>query len=257
MFSIICRLCQMADQRVYSGWKQNKWLLNVLGAELKVDKCLSVLTQCVMKVLNEKRDESVRDQGCLLDTFVASAVLTQDEIVSTLVGFILLGYDRLAATTCFALSELSRRSQIQEKIHREINVNSIEAMNSLTTLDCFLQETHRLYPATSVVTKWITQGIPLNGFFIPPSSSIILYLHGTGRDEQRFACPDNFDMNRKNLFNTFGEKTHKPNLPMMVMKALLGNLLKQYRLRQEKKNIEIGSGITLRANSVRLNLRLR
>ena len=247
----------MADHCVYSGWKQNKWLLNVLGEELKIEKCLSVLTQCVKKVLNEKRDESVRDQGCLLDALLTSGMLSQDEIVSTLVGFIVLGYDRLSSTTCFALSEFAEKSQIQDEIHREIKLSSMEAVNSMTTLDCFLSETHRLYPATSVVTKWITQGIPLNGFFIPPNSSVILYLHGTGRDEQRFQSPDKFDINRRNLHNIFEGKRYEFNLPMMVMKILLGNLVKKYRFGTEKDKVEIGSGITLRAKSVRVNLRLR
>lgn len=247
----------MADQRVYSGWKQNKWLLNVLGEESQVRKCLNVFTQNVKQVLNEKRDERARDQGYLLDALLTSETLSQDEIVSTLVGFIVLGYDRLSSSTCLALTELSKQSQIQEKIHREIKVNSVEAVNSLTMLDCFLQEAQRLYPATSLVTKRISQGIPLSGFFIPPNSSVILYLHEIGREAERFQNPNKFDMNRKNLCDTFGGKSYKPNLPMTIMKILLGYLIKNYRLSTDKKNAEIGSGITLRVNAVRVNFRSR
>lgn len=249
----------MADQRVYSGWKQNKLLLNVLGEELKVGKCLNVLTQCVKKVLNEKRDESgARNQCCLLDSLLVCETLSQDEIVSTVLGFIVLGYDRLSSTICFALLEVLKQSQAQVKIYREIKANSIETVNSLTTLDCILRETQRVYPATSVVTKWITQGIPLEGFFIPPNSSVLLYLYGTGRDEKRFQNPDNFNMNRENPCDTFGGKRHhQPNLPMTVMKILLGNLVKKYHLISGKDDVAVGSGVTLRLNAVKLYLRSR
>lgn len=247
----------MADQRVYSGWKQNKWLLNVLGEDLKVGKCLNVLTQCMKKVLNEKRDESTGDQGYLLDALLTCEMLSQYEIASTLVVFIVLGYDRLASTTCFALKELSIQTQTQQKILREIKVNTAEALSLLKTLECFLNETKRIYPATSVVTKWITQGIPLNGFFIPPNSSVILYLHGTGREEHRFQSPDNFDMKRTNLCDTFGGKRHEPDLPMTVMMVLLRNLIERFQLSADKGRVEIGSGITLRANTVPVNFRRR
>lgn len=245
----------MADQRVYSGWKQNEWLLNVLGEKSKVAAYRNVLTQRVKKVLNEKRDKSTRQQSCLLDVLVAGKRLSPEEIASTLVGFIVLGYDRLASTTCFALLEISKHSEIQEGIYNEILKAPLDTTNSL--LDNFLLETQRFYPATSVIKKWITEGVPLNGFFIPPNSSVLLYLNGTSRDVQRFEIPDEFDTHRKNLSDTFGGRRHEANFPMTVMKVLLGNLVKKYQLRMEKETVDIGIGITLRSNQVRVNLRAR
>lgn len=251
----------MADQRIYSGWKQNKWLANVLGEESKVAKQQNVLTQCVKKILNEKRVRNSRDVSCLLDVLVTNEELSQDEIAATVVGFIVLGFDRLASTTCFALIELSKQVEAQEKIRREIGENfpieSQAAIKSLKSLGSFLLETHRLYPAASVIAKWITEGVALSGFFIPPNSSILLYLSGTARDAQRFSNPEKFDTNRRHLNETFGASSHENNMPMTVMKVLVGNLVKNYQLRRGKEEVKIGSGLTLRADGVRMNIKSR
>lgn len=224
----------MADQRIYSGWKQNKWFLDVLGEESKVAKHRSVLAERVRKVLNEKRE------SCLLDALLADERLSQDEVEATVVGFIVLGYDRLASMVCLALLQLSKCGDVQE-----------------SALENILLETQRLHPATSVVGKWITEGVALNGCFIPPNTSVLLYLHGTGRDVQRFENPDQFDINRTNLAETFGASRHETNVPMTVMKVLLGNLVRKYRLSAGKDVAGIDSGLTLRTNALRVNLKLR
>lgn len=240
IFSIICRLCQLADQRIYSGWKQNKWFSNVLGEESRVAEHRNVLTERVRKVLNEKRE------SCLLDALLAYEGLSRDDVESTVSGFIVLGYDRLASTVCSAMMQLAMSEATQEQLHRDP-----------TSLENFLLETQRLYPAITVISKWISEGVALNGYFIPPNTSTLLYLHGTGRDVHRFQSPDQFDMNRKNLAETFGASRHETNVPMTVMKALLGNLVRKYQLRMGKDDIRIDSGLTLRTNAIRVNVKSR
>lgn len=238
---------------MYSGWKQNKWLLNVLGEELKVESCQNVLTECVKKVLNEKRAERSRETRCLMDVLVANEELSENTIASTLVAYIVLGYDRVSSATTFALMELSKQSEAQETIHRQAKVNSSEM------LDNFVLETQRLYPSTSVIIKWITEGVPLNGYFIPPNSSLLIYLNGTGRDEARFLNPDEFDVSRKNLqSDTFGENRSENSLPTTLMKVILGNVVKKHQLTMDKaSDVRIGSGITMRTNALRLNVKSR
>lgn len=251
----------MADQRVYSGWKQNKWLSNVLGEEAKVAKCQNVLTQCVKKALDEKRAGDACGSSCLLDVLLSCEGLGQDEIVSTIVGFVILGYDRLASTAGFALMELAKQSEAQEKIRKEVEqrfpLGTIQATTSVKSLEAFLLETQRLYPATSVISKWVTEGVPLNGYFVPPNSSVMFYLQGTSREAQRFNSPDKFDVNRHNLNEIFGPNRHELNMPMTVMKVLVGNLVKKYQLRAEKGDVEIGSGLTMRMSRIQVNIKSR
>jgi cytochrome P450 len=236
----------------------------VLGEESKVTRHQNVIIQCVKKVLNERREKirSNDDASCLLDALLAYEDLCDEKIASTVAGFILMGFDRLASTTCFALLELSKQFEVQMKISREIDGNvqiaSLEAVKSMKVLENFLLETQRLYPATSVVSKWITEGIALNGYFVPQNTSVLLYLNGTGRDYQRFNNPDQFDVTRKNLAETFGSNQTDFDVPMAVMKVLVGNLLKKYQMRMEKNsNVVIGSGNTLRLNGIKVNVRTR
>jgi cytochrome P450 len=262
IFSIISRLCQMADHRIYSGWRQNKWLLDVLGEQSKVRCFQNVFTQCVKKVLNEKRDESGRDVSCLLEALVANKELSQDDIASTLTCFIILGYDRLATTLCFSLLELAKQTPVQHNIRHEVEkstpIKSFAQLMSLKALGNFVNEIHRLYPAVSCIPKWITVGIPLEGHFIPPNSSVFVYLNGTGRDAQRFDRPDHFNADRENLTETFGGKNHLDiNLPSTLMKVQLANLVKRYSFSAQKGEVEIGNGLSLRLNEVRVNVKAR
>lgn len=241
----------MADQQMYCGWRQSKWLLNVLGSESKVTKCHDVFTRYVRKVLNEKRDKRARVVSCLLDVLVDYRELSDDEIMSTLVGFIVLGYDRLSSAIFFALLEFSRQKfKAQGKFLREIEgnqpIDSTEKLNKLMTLDNFLIGVQRLYPGPSAVIKWIPLGIPLNGFFLPPNSSILLYLRGTGRGSQDTWKDDSFFTAQASLSDIFGGRRHEINLPMTVMKVLMGNLVKRYQLKMEEGEFFIGCGLTLR-----------
>lgn len=238
---------------MYSGWRQNKWLLNVLGEESKVESCQNVLTRCVKKVLNEKRAEGTRETSCLMDVLVSSEEFDENTIASTLSAFIVLGYDRLSSATTFALMELSKQTEAQETIYRQAKVNSSEM------LDNFVLETQRLYPSTSVIIKWISEGVPLNGYFIPPESSLLIYLNGTGRDANRFLNPDDFDVSRKNLqIGIFGGNLSEISLPTTIMKVVLGIIVKKFQLSIGKeRDIRICSGITMRTNSLLVNVKAR
>lgn len=245
---------------MYSGWRQSKWLSNVLGEDSKVAKCRNAFIECVKKVLNEKRASSARDECCFLDVLVAGEGLSESAIASTLLAFIVLGYDRLSSATCFAMKELSKQRDVADKIRNEVvqysPVDSQQKLKGLVRLDSFLLESHRLNPAVSIVSKWITTGVPLNGYFVPPNSSVFLYLNGTGREPQRFKAPETFDMNRSNLSDTFGGKKHEFSLPMTLTKLLVGNLVTKCRFSMEKEVAGgIGCGVTLRPTHVRANIK--
>lgn len=236
LISVICRLSQMTGQ-TYAGWTQNKWLSNVLGVKSKVAKCQRVYTQCVETILNEKRDEIAQAPSCLLDALISRDEVTVEEISATLLGFIVLGYDRLSTAVCSSFAEIARHKEIRTTVCNEINENhpidSTEKVDKLMSLHKLLLEMQRLHPSPAYITKWIETGVPLNGFFLPPCSSILLYLNGVGRD-QRFQHPDNFSLTRQDAIDTFGGRRQEFDFPLTVMKVLLGNLLKSYQFEMPK-----------------------
>lgn len=239
---------------MYSGWKQNKWLRNVLGEETNIAKYRNVFAKFLQRVL-EKRDKGDRNVNCLLDVLLADGELSQEEIMSTLVGFIVLGYDRLSSSTCLVLVKIARSMDLQQKLREDIKL-SIEfpgAEKRMLSLGKLIFETQRLHPAVPVLSKWITEGIPLNGFFIPPETSVFLYLEGTSRATEHFSNLDKFDENRKHLSDTFDGQ--RQNLPMTVMKAVLGNLVAKYQLGIEEEDVEMGCGVSLRFTGARVSFK--
>lgn len=233
---IAFRLCELADQRMYSGWKQSKWLRGALGEELKFVNYRKTFVECVQKVIDERRDSNI---NCLLDVLLADEELSQTEIVSTVIGFIVLGYDRLSSSTCLALADLASRSEIQKIVREEIKQNESKKSPLLESL---ILESQRLRPAVPLIAKWMTVGVPLVGFYIPPESSVFLYLSGTSRDANQYPKPDNFDINRTNL----SEQRNEKSLSTTITKAVVESLVTKYRLKVDNENVEVGSGITAR-----------
>lgn len=234
----------------YSGWKSNKWLLNMFGEESKVAKLQRVFTLHMMTILTEKRDGSVRG---LLDVLTADEGFGKDATIATLVGFIILGYDRLASACISALEEMPRQIVAQVRVRKEVvksfPINSMEAIEKLKVLENFILESQRLYPATPIIATTTSEGIPLDGFFIPPNISVLLYLQGTGRDS-RFINPEEFDLNRNNSNEAFGVNSLASDIPMTILKIVLGNLVKKYKMIPAKENAETSG----RAKTGRINI---
>lgn len=242
----------MADQRIFCGWKQNKFLRRVFGEEWKFANYRKSFAECVKKVIDERCDDNSRADSCLLDVLITDGRLNQTEIISTLIGFIVLGYDRLSSSTCLALLDLAKRDNIQENIFDEIKqFESNEDHSSMPLLEGLILESQRLRPAVPLITKWTNVGIPLVGFFVPAESSVLLYLNGTSRDANHFTNPDNFDINRTKLGKAFGSNQNEQSLPMTFTKTVLENLVKRYRLKLDSESL--GYGITTRPISCKIH----
>jgi cytochrome P450 len=231
----------MADEQIYSGWKQNKWLRDVLGVQSKVEKLRSVFTQCVRKTLSARRDEDGRHVSCLLDELTAREALSPDEIVSTIVSFIVLGYDRVSSASCVALLSLTKQPSLQQVIQKEIRQHTLDCSKSLRSFDHFLLESQRLYPATSCISKWIKEGVPLDGFFIPPNSSVFVYLRGTGLIAQS-ENSELLNLDRASSYRN-SEEINTNYLPMTLVKALVGIIVQNYQLKEDKFTADIRFGV--------------
>lgn len=201
-----------------------------------MEKHRKVLDECVKKVLNEKR--AAGHSNSLLDMLVADEKLNYEEVSATLVAFIVLGFDRLSTATCFALKELSRDKKTFNTIRQEIGdkrLNTFETLKSIKMLESFLSETHRL----PTIFKHTTVGIPLNGFFIPPDTSVLLYVQGTGRDPQRLKNPDSCDASCKNL----SVDGYQMDVPMMLTAVFICFFVRNYKFMDQPDNHE--TAITL------------
>jgi len=224
----------MADQRCCSGWKQYNLLRQFVGEEKKFAAFYGVLSESVMKAIEEKRSNHKRQEvACMLDVLVADESLTGSEIASTLIDFVLLGFDRISSIVSFALLELFRSHSSQQQQKASVD------------LDSFLMEVLRFYPAPAIICKFIAEGVPLSGYFIPPQTTVLVNLLGTGRDPQRHQHPDKFDIHRKQL--AYGDRRFGSNaLPLSIAKALIGQLLGKHQFRLHSDEPQMLCGITMR-----------
>jgi cytochrome P450 len=205
-----------------------------------MEKHRKLLDGCVRKVLNEKR----ATKSSLLDMLVAEE-LSYEEVSATVVAFIVLGFDRLSTATCAALTEASRdRKQLEQ--FRAVSFESIE---SLKPLESFMSECHRRHPPTPIIAKHISQGVPLNGFFIPPQTSCLL-LFGAGRDQLK--DPDNFDTDR-NLSQAFG---YRMDVPMMLT-AIVTASLTRHKLMMDKSDKVEGIALLLGKEKTEASVKAR
>lgn len=224
MLRLLCRLCQLTDEQFSSGWKRHKWLTSLLGVQSRVEKLHNVFAQCVTRALSERREAEGKHVTCLLDALAASETLSHEEIVSTVVSFIVLGYDRVSSASHLALKELSKQTKTQQAIGKEIKQHTLEHPESLKSFDQFLLDSSVLRPETFCFLKWITIGVPLNGFFIPPNASVLFCLR------EKYPGVQSAD-----------------NLPHTIVKALVGNVVKSFDLNGYKVGDDFMCKLTRKA----------
>lgn len=245
LFYIKFSLCQLADQRSYSGWRQSTLLLNLMGEHAKWHGAYSKL----IKAISEDSDQKSGIPS-LLDT-LKQENLNDDQCYATTAAFIVLGYDRLATSVTCALMELSKSQENTKIILNEIKSNNSEngiKLNALSSLNELLTETQRFHPATSIISKWITDCVPLNGYFIPPNTSVLIYLYGTGRINTN---TDKFDMMRRDQLDIYGGVD---SLPMTITKAIVAHVINSFHLNLGKGEVTMANGITLRPKNLKLSV---
>ncbi|XP_044260197.1 cytochrome P450 6a2-like [Tribolium madens] len=185
--------------------------------------------------------------------------LTLDEIAAQSLIFFLAGFETSATTMTFALFELAKNQEIQQKVREEIGVIlgddkiTYEALQKMKFLTQVINETLRKYPPLSFLTRECVKDykIPDQDVIIEKGTKVVISILGLHRDEDYFPDPEKFDPGRFSEDNTgfrdqfayipFGEGPRiciGLRFGMMQTKVGLVSLLRKFKFTVNRKTRE-------------------
>nr|ALD15918.1 cytochrome P450 [Dendroctonus armandi] len=133
-------------------------------------------------------------------------VLSFDQIVANTILFFVAGFDTSSTAMNFALFELARNSDLQERARQEVlkviethdGKITYEGLQEMTYVKQVLDESMRMYPPLSTLSRVCTKDYELRDtdIVIEKGTSVVISTLGLGRDPEYFPDPDRFDPDR-------------------------------------------------------------
>lgn len=178
-----------------------EWLLNMLPLQRNED--LTSASGAVKKLIREALSERKRDSdngngngkdiiSILLNTGSIGDVKILSNQAMTILGG---GHDTATSTLLWAIYEMSRHAETQEKLRDEIRtvltsrhaVNGsstqiLEQLESLPYLSAFCNEVLRMHPAIPNLHREATKSVHVNGVVFPGSTQFTISITGINRD---------------------------------------------------------------------------
>jgi cytochrome P450 family 6 len=187
--------------------------------------------------------------------------LSIDEIAAQCFVFFIAGFETSSTTMTFAMYELSKHQELQDKVRDEVNAVlakhggkiSYEAIQDMKYMDQVINEALRKYPPLPLLTRQcvLDYKIPGEDLIIEKGTSIIISILGIHYDKEYYPDPEKFDPER---FTEENKKSrhHFAHIPfgegprvcigmrfgLMQSKVGIASLLKQYKFTVSKKTME-------------------
>ena len=249
--------------KTYSKWIQYVNIVHTFALNVITDR----RSKFRIKSENEFYQEKKR---AFLDYLLEDGMLDQVALRDEVNTFMFAGHDTTATATKWCLFMLGHNSEIQGKVHEEIDSIihqkddpiTMNEIRSMKYLERCIKETLRLYPSIANIARHLTQNVEINGFTLPKGTSVILDFYSLHRDTRYFPKPEVFDPDRflpenqvnKHQFaylpfsagmrNCLGQK-----FAMIAIKMMIASILKQYRVEsiQKMEDIHIKFNLTLKS----------
>ncbi|XP_054740137.1 cytochrome P450 6a22-like [Anastrepha obliqua] len=149
----------------------------------------------LMQILMELKSKSAKDGG-----------LTMNEIAAQAFVFLLAGYETSSSTMGFALYELAKQPDIQDRLRTEINEVlerhnndfTYEAMQDMHYLDQVFSETLRKYPIVPHLTREAQADYKTNDprYTIEKGTMVNIPVYAIHYDPEYYPDPEKFDPER-------------------------------------------------------------
>ncbi|GKU04260.1 cytochrome p450 3a13 [Fusarium langsethiae] len=225
----------------------------------------------IRRSLNEKGHTSNRDAlQYLLDH--TDTAWNDGSIVEYVLNLLILGHDTTACSITWAIHELSRRPDCQQRLRDEINILNdtcplpfFNDIDKLPYLHNFVREVLRLYCAVAMAPRQATQDVEIAGIAIPKGTVVqlspaVMNTHPSvwGPDAQVFN-PDRWNDLKGDAASVYAFETFHngprmcigKQLSMMEMKVMLVEIVRKFKIGKpfgdEDKEVEVaGPTFTLR-----------
>ncbi|KAG7415702.1 Cytochrome P450 monooxygenase FUM15 [Fusarium oxysporum f. sp. rapae] len=223
--------------------------------------------QCEEGLVNEKYRDTLQ---CLLEH--SDPDWNDKNVVEYVLNLLILGHDTTACSITWAVHELSRRADCQQRLRDEIasmdstcGMPGFSDIDKLPYLQNFVREVLRLYCAVAMVPRQATDDVEIDGIMIPKGTVIqlspaVMNTHPLvwGPDAQEFN-PDRWsdltgDATSAYAFETFHNGPRMcigKQLSFMEMKIMLVELVRKFKIEKplgnEEKQVQVaGPAFTLR-----------
>lgn len=212
--------------------------------------------------------------GDLLDRLLAArdpetgATLSEEEVVSEVVTFLLAGHETTATALTATLHLLARHPDIQERLHEDVievigggtpgatDVPQLEAVASV------FNEGLRLYPPVWGLPRLAAADDTVSGYRLPEDRMVMLPQWVTQRDPRWWDAPEQFqpdrwgadgqsDRHRYAWFPFGGGPRACVGRHFALQEAvmLLATIVQRFRLRPVTARLDIEAGVTLRPSA--------
>lgn len=181
--------------------------------------------------------------------------LTDHEILSQSLVFILGGYETTSTTLTYLLYNLATNPDCLEKLVEEIDTNfppdtpiTYDALMKMDYLEMAINESMRLLPTAPRLERVCKKTMDLNGVTIPKDTLVAIPTYVLNRDPQLWESPDEFRPERfspeskseinQYIFMPFGLGPRNcigMRFAQMIMKLLVVKLLQNFSMETSKE----------------------
>lgn len=193
-----------AVKRAISPVRLPYWVPTV--GRRRARKAASALRQAALDIVTAcRRDPSI--SAPLVEALIAARdpetgePLTDREIADELIIFIFAGHDTTATTISYALWQLGRNPDIQERVLREVEQFGDRQITPQDVVQLgytvqVLRESLRLCPPAATGTRMATEDVEIDGYRVEAGSMLVVGRMSVQRDPSLWADPDRFDPDR-------------------------------------------------------------
>ncbi|MFE6684889.1 cytochrome P450 [Streptomyces sp. NPDC057743] len=166
---------------------------------------LQRLVDVQLRIIDDYRADG-RDRGDLLSMLLLAGgpqgALSDPEVTDELITLFLAGTGTVSASLAWALHEISRRPDVQRRIHDELDgvldgrPPGFEDVPELTYTRRVLAETLRLYPPSWLLMRRAVRPVTLGDVRLAPGDEVFFSPYAVHRDPQLYENPQEFEPDR-------------------------------------------------------------
>ncbi|XP_066257293.1 probable cytochrome P450 6a13 [Euwallacea similis] len=210
LYLILTRMCQDTAQKLgitNIPTVVTDFFTQVISENMKYRKEKNVVIPDFLQLLTELYESDKKEKYNF----------TFEDLIGNVISFFIAGFDTSSSTMHFALYELCRNPELQEKTRREIlrvlgdhnGEITYESLQEMTYLRQVIDETLRMYPPVQNIARICVRPYKFKGenVTIDPGTSVLIPALAIGRDQDYYPNPDQFDPER---FNTENKSSMNP-----------------------------------------------
>ena len=201
----------------------------------------------------------------LLEQWLLEGKMTEEEAISQACDQLAAGVDTTSNTGTFLLHELAKQPDLQVEVRQEImdvlgstSQPSFDQLQKMKLVRACVRETLRLYPATPVTARTITNDINICGYSIPAGASVCANIFSSSRDVRYFTTPEKFVPSRwlekkeknhpfSSISFGFGPRMcYGRRIAELELYLLLVHVLRQFNLSTDQTEIKLIQKTALR-----------